>query len=175
MYIKQYGVKGMHWGVRNYVSKDGKKTELGVSRDRAIRSAKTKKDVDDIVKSLSKKEKKLLGLSKTGEYLSITEGEYVVKRVLKKVGGKPVAFIDLLDEGKHLSVAIATRSGKEYRGKGYAKIVTDKALLWADRHKPEWNSIRWDAKVSNTGSIKLAEKSGFKLAGKNEEWVHYVR
>ena len=167
MYIKQYGVKGMHWGVRNYVSKDGKKTELGVSRDRAIRSAKTKKMSMILLSHYQKKEKKLLGLSKTGEY--------VVKRVLKKVGGKPVAFIDLLDEGKHLSVAIATRSGKEYRGKGYAKIVTDKALLWADRHKPEWNSIRWDAKVSNTGSIKLAEKSGFKLAGKNEEWVHYVR
>lgn len=110
------------------------------------------------------------------EYLSLQEGQFVVKRVLQKHGNTPVSFFDLLRNGDDLDVAIGTRSGKEYRGKGYAKKVTSKGMEWAEKNRDKWDNINWVAKKDNYKSIELAKKLNFKLdEGKsNNEWSYYI-
>ena len=60
--LYHYGVKGMKWGVRRYQNKDGSLTEEGKvrvqARNNIIRNRPYTDDVNNIVKTLSTKEKK---------------------------------------------------------------------------------------------------------------------
>ncbi len=60
-YLCHYGIKGMKWGVRQYQNKDETLTPAGRQRVTAIRrvksAAKTKSAVEDIISTLSEKEK----------------------------------------------------------------------------------------------------------------------
>ena len=63
--LYHHGVKGQKWGVRRYQKKDGSLTPVGKERVQArnniIRNRPYTDDVNDIVNTLSVKEKKLLG------------------------------------------------------------------------------------------------------------------
>lgn len=63
--LYHYGVKGMKWGVRRYQNKDGTLTSAGKERNQVrnniIRNRPYTDDVNDIVNTLSVKEKRLLG------------------------------------------------------------------------------------------------------------------
>lgn len=164
-----YGVKGMKWGVRRYQNKDGTLTVEGKKRDvykRRVASAnKTSKDVEDIVSTLSQEEKRKLGmLDDEKQYLTFEQGSYVAKRILKKDGDTPVAFCDIFDDGKTASIAVATRSGDSYRGKGYASAATKEGLDWYQKNKDKFGfeEIEWVAREDNYASINIAKKSGFK-------------
>lgn len=56
-----YGIKGMKWGVRRYQKKDGTLTKEGkernIYRNNIIRNRPYTDDVNDIVRTLSNKEK----------------------------------------------------------------------------------------------------------------------
>lgn len=65
-YLSHYGIKGQKWGVRRYQNKDGSLTHEGkiraVARNNIIRNRQYTDDVNDIVNSLSAKEKNFLAL-----------------------------------------------------------------------------------------------------------------
>lgn len=172
--VMHYGVKGQKWGVRRYIDKDGKLTREGILRQRTERASKTMDDVNSIVDTLSDKEKKLLNV--TGRYQTLEEGQFVVKRFMSYHKNVPVSFFDLLRDVDNLEVAIATRSGSEYRGKGFALKTAKRGMDWCEKNRDKFDSIRWSAKKENIPSAKLAEKLNFKLdtSRSNDEWNHYI-
>ena len=183
--IMHYGVKGMHWGVRRYQNSDGTLTPEGkkhlMYRNRTIRAGKTKNDVDSIIKTMSSDDKEKLAIHKGEGYLTYEQGSAVVKRILEKQGNKPISFFDLLDDGDNINVALGTRAGKKYRGKGYANSAVSKGMDWVDKNKDLIGNknIVWGVRTDNKGSIRLAEKHGFKLDpnsySDDKKWVNYVK
>ena len=178
-YISHHGIKGQRWGERNgppyplgvdKYSKAEAKAQL--SKLRSMDAARTKKDVDRIINSMTKTEKEML-LMGDEEYLTEQQGEYVVNRVLKKIGGTPVAFFDIIDaEGDSLNIAIGTRGGKKYRKKGYASEVAKTGLDWVEENKDWLNKkkLYWGVRKDNAGSIAVAKKYGFKLKKDQSNW-----
>ena len=185
--LYHHGVKGMKWGIRRYQNADGSLTNEGKIRQKAIRrvrsAAKTKNDVDSIVDSMSKKDKDKL-LVGDDQYLTIEQGEHVVKRFLNKHGDTPISFFDLLEINEPgyettLNATVGTRSGDEFRGKGYASKCVKKGMTWFEHNKDRlgYTRVQWWARNDNAGSRKLAEKNGFVVDGNTnfEGWTRYVR
>jgi len=170
--LYHHGIKGQKWGVRRFQNPDGSLTYAGKARYRAQKTNKTRKDVDEIVNSLSEQEQKWLGTFNEG-YLNSEQGEWVVHRVLKKHKDQPVGFFDLLRDGDDLNVALAVRNESEYRGKGVASDMGKKAMKWAEAHPELWDNLTWGARPDNIASRKLAEKLGFELASEDKEWALY--
>ena len=125
-----YGVKGQKWGVRRYQNPDGTRTAAGKKHDQLVRKTgnamKTTKDANDIVRSLTPKEKKFLGAPKYDEWIEPEhEAEFssnIAKRFvqyeMKDQMKTPVSFIEIWDDGGNVGqIAIATKSGEQYRGK----------------------------------------------------------
>ena len=58
-YLFHHGVKGQKWGVRRYQDSEGHYTEIGrkrnIAANRIRRTEKTRKQVDEIFGTLSKK------------------------------------------------------------------------------------------------------------------------
>ena len=65
--LYHHGIKGQKWGIRRFQNKDGTLTNLGKSR-------KTMNDVNDIVSTMSNKDRKLLGLHGK-KYQTVDEGQ----------------------------------------------------------------------------------------------------
>ena len=124
---------------------------------------------------MSQKDKRMLNMT-TNEYLTKTEGQFVVKRFIQKHGNTPISFFDLLRDGDNLSVVIGTRSGEDYRGKGYARKLSEKGMAWVNNNKDKWDNVSWGVNRNNEASIKLAKSLGFELdyKTKNKEWQDYL-
>ena len=65
--LYHYGVKGMKWGVRRYQNKDGSLTTAGKKRKRALTVSKTENQIDDIISTFNKNERKLMGFTSDDE------------------------------------------------------------------------------------------------------------
>lgn len=185
-----YGIKGMHWGIRRYQNSDGSLTEEGkkrnVYRRRHIGADKTEQEIDDIINSMNKKDRNRV-LAGSKNYLDREQYSSVVKRsVQRDNNGKAISFMDLLDDEDILQVALGTRSGKQYRGKGYASKAASECMKWIKRNKSKLphKKIVWSVAEDNIGSIKIAQKNGFVLDPKsrhkyhhgesNEMWIDYI-
>lgn len=183
--LYHHGIKGQKWGVRRYQNPDGSLTEEGRLRQkcgrRVKRSAASTEDVEDIINGMSKKEQSYI-LAGSDHYLNLEERSNIAKRVvIKDKVGKPVSFFDLLEDGDDLQVALGTRSGEQYRGKGYATRATQNAMRWLERNAeriPQKRAV-WGVNVNNVASIKIAKQNGFKIDeqsySKDKEWVNYVK
>lgn len=168
--LYHYGVKGMKWGVRRYQNKDGSLTAEGKRRQVRSRTLKqvnqTYNDVQGIFDTMSKKEKKLLGVD--GKvYNAREDGAAIAKRFIKKVGDESVAFLDIYYTGNPEvgTITIGTRSGDKYRHKGYGRELVEEGKHWLNT--PEAKDILgmkllgWGAERENKKSIELARSSGF--------------
>ena len=185
--LYHYGVKGMRWGVRRYQYKNGHYTHAGKERNQArnniIRNRPYTDDVNDIVNTLSIKEKRLLGAELDKDWIEKEyENETLAnkgKTFVTKVQNTPVSFIEIWTNGGRTGqIAIATRNDEQYRNKGYASKEVEKAVKWADRYgKYTIDELEWWAEKNNTGSRKLAEKYGFEESDNRgyDDYVRYTR
>lgn len=179
--LVHHGVKGQKWGVRRYQNKDGSLTPAGKKqqeyRRRYTQANKTSKEVDDIIKTMTKDEKRKLALDENDQYLTKEQGGQVAKRVIKRVNKTPVAWFDMLEDGSDIQLALGTRSGNTFRNKGYAQQCVKRGMEWF-KHQEEYDTAIWGVRVDNTGSIKIAEKNGFKKDdtsySDDKQWVNYV-
>lgn len=141
-----------------------KSTYEDIYKIRQTEALKTKKLVDEIINTMSDEDKEKLGMKEDeSSYLTENQCGYVVKRFIYKQDDTPISFFDLLRDGDNLNVALATRSDKDYRGKGYATKLAKQAIEWCDKNKDKWDSVLWGVRYDNVASIALAEKLNFKL------------
>lgn len=181
---QHHGILGMKWGVRRYQNKDGTLTAEGRQRlkyrNRTINNNKSIDKVNSIINSMSDDDKDKI-LAGSNYYLNFEQGSSVIKRFMKNYGDIPVSFFDVLEDESSINVILGTRSGDEYRGKGYGSKVAEQAIRWIDNNsdKLSQDKIVWGVRVDNKPSIRIAEKNGF-VIDKNSysddgKWVNYER
>ena len=78
--------------------------------------------------------------------------------VVIKNGDVPVSFVEVWSsKGNVGQISIATRSGKAYRGKGYASKAVKKAIDLMDRYgDTSVKELQWIADNRNIASINLS-------------------
>ncbi len=90
----------------------------------------------------------------------------------------PVSVFDVWKEKDgEVALSVLTRSGDEYREKGYASMAVKKGIEWIDNN-PEIMTAYWDVRKDNKASIALAKKSGFRKMrgeGRDPEWTAYQK
>ena len=100
MYLVHHGIKSQQWGVRRYQNKDGSLTPEGraryLARSNIIRNRDYTDDVNDIVRSMSNKEKDLLGQENHDEDWIDKSNEYDIiankaKTIIEKYKDYPVS------------------------------------------------------------------------------------
>ena len=185
-YLKHHGIKGQKWGVRRYQNPDGSLTPEGKERymyaNRSRRAFKTKDDMDRLYSTLSKEDKKLLGDDDNRkEWLNAKEGEWVVKRFIKKNGDVPVAALDIMTSTKDEELVVSIMTDPKYRGSGEASKLAKKSVDWFDKNAEKYGAttLSWDAYVKNAPSRHIAEETGFTYDKKSSNakgtWVSYKR
>ena len=185
--LYHHGVKGQKWGVRRYQNKDGTLTPEGkirvAARNNVIRNIQYTDDVNNIVSTLSTKEKKLLGAPLDKDWI---EKKYeaetlsnIAKTFVTKIGNTPVSALEIWTNGGRTGqIAIVTRNDEKYRRKGYASKEVERAIKWVERYgNKSIDELEWWADKSNTGSRYLAEKYGFEIADNlgSDNDVRYIR
>lgn len=150
---------------------------------RTLSFLKTKKKVDNIIRSMDNEDKRKIGMNerdaRNSQYLDISYGKHLVKRFIKEVDKLPVSFFDVLQDGDNLSLVVGTRGGMEFRNNGYGSEITRQALEWINKHS---NMVKGKVyagiRVDNKYSIAIAKKNGFELDPKSYSddgmWVTYV-
>lgn len=169
--LEHHGIKGQKWGVRRFQNKDGTLTAEGRQRQLESRNVSRNKpytdDVNDIVRTLSKKERDFLGAADNEDWIDKKyERDTLVnkaKTFVSKEGDTPVSFIEIwTDGGRTGQISLATRNDPKYRGKGYASKNVEQAIKWVDRYgNKSIDELEWIADRKNTASVNLGKKYGF--------------
>ena len=124
-------------------------------------------DINDIVKTLSPKEKEFLGAPEKGDWIDKKHETETLKNkaasFVMKQGDVPISFVEVwTDGGRTGQIALATRNDPEYRGKGYASKNVKQAIDWCRKYgKQSIDELEWIADRNNKASIALGKKYGF--------------
>lgn len=174
-FLQHHGIPGQRWGVRRFQNPDGTLTEEGRNRvrlrNRIRENIKTTDAANEIVRSLTDREKELLGASKNEDWVvkeyELETSANLAKRIISSYGDVPVSMFEIWDDGgKDGQIAIATRSGEDYRGHGNALKAAQEGLKWYEKYgKKRMENLYWIAEKTNAGSIRLAEQLGFEELG----------
>lgn len=161
-----HGIKGQKWGVRN-----------GPPYPLTKFVSRKAKDTNDIYKTLSYDEKaKVTGNDVTEDFIKQEDYVSAAASFILKYKDVPVSAFDIWKEKDgEVAVSVLTRSGDEYRNKGYATKAVKRGMEWIENH-PEINTVYWDVRKDNVASIALAKKFGFeqmKGDGKDPAWTAY--
>ncbi len=131
-------------------------------------------EVEDILSTLTKVERKKMGLAEGEKYKKSHEHKIVVIRAIQKDDGKPIAFADLNEYDTCFNIVVATRNEEKYRRKGYARKSIKECLDWYDKSE-EVKPVVWWAEKNNIGSQRLAEAVGFirdrSIEASEDEWI----
>ena len=170
--LYHYGIKGQKWGVRNG-------PPYPVTK---VSTKSSAKEVNDIYNTLSLDDKRKVTARKDPPKEFTNDKEYTsdikLKSFMTKYKDVPVSVFDVWSEGDgNVALSLMTRSGDEYRGKGYASKAVKKGIEWIDKN-PEIMRAYWDVRKDNKASIALAKKSGFRKMrgeGRDPEWTAYQK
>lgn len=162
-YLVHHGILGQKWGVQNGPPYPITKITSG-----------NRQASNDIYKSLTPKEKNLVGATNTKplkQFIKPDEQKYILKQILVQEKSTPVTALDIWNQGDgEASISIMTRPG--YRGKGYASKSVGEAIKWFDENDVV-DKLSWGVRVDNISSRKLAEKFGFTEIRELDNWVTY--
>lgn len=182
-YLEHHGIKGQKWGVRRYQNPDGTLTKEGKERNKLrnniIRNRPMTDDINEIVDTLTNKEKKLLGASLHEKWIEKDfENETLMNKAFSFVAKEcdiPISFIEVWTNQSNVGqIAIATRNDPKYRNKGYSSKVINEAIKWTERYgNKSIKELEWIAENTNTASLNLAKKFGFKK-DKKQNWEDYT-
>jgi len=175
--LAHHGVKGQKWGVRRYQNLDGTRTALG-KKHYSVEAAdieSTRKDIKNIVKKFSKKDKKMFfDRHFWNESYDKTDAQ-VAKRFVIKEGRDIVAFIDAQTSRHDSDLNMVIGTTQCARGKGYASILSKKMVDWYESEGyKDYGQLEWNAYNENVGSRKAAEKAGFKQVSGDYEESNYL-
>lgn len=169
--LSHHGILGQKWGVRRFQNKDGSLTSAGKQHALEQRNIARNKpytdDINDVVNTLSKKEKDFLGASEKEDWINKNYENDTLKEkavsFVTKVGDTPVSFAEVWTNGGRVGqIAVATRNGSEFRGKGYASKNIKDAIAWCDKYgNKSIDELEWIADRNNIASVNLGKKYGF--------------
>lgn len=176
MELYHHGVQGQKWGVRH-----GPPYPIDrISRKRDANA------VNDIYKTLSRDDKrKVMGGDSPKAFTNQDEFNHTLASFVLKHKDVPVSSFAVWSEddgsGKYkgeVALSLMTRSGKDYRGKGYASKAVQAGMKWLDDN-PEITTAYWDVRKDNVASIALAKKHGFtemkELPYDDPDWTMYEK
>lgn len=133
--------------------------------------------IQEIVNTFTDEEKEFLVVD-GGDYTDGYNNKNVIKSFVLYIDDVPVSFVDFWQSSYDPSisaVAIGTRNSVEYRCRGYASMILDYALNWADEYL-EKDSIDFLVNRKNKDFIRIAKELGFEFIGESttdKDWLFY--
>lgn len=164
--LYHYGIKGQKWGIQNGPPYPLNKN--GLREDTRINKSNLDK-INEIFRSMSNRERELLspGYNKFSNQPLFYDNEYgkqsTAYSVVMSKKGTPVSFLAVMKSSEHPGsgeIAVGTRNDPEYRNKGYAKKLGEKAVNWFNRQN-RIDKMYWIPYKNNESSCKIAKDLGF--------------